>query len=179
MRHNSRGTKQEDDRVGWIDKWSLVFSTSEWILCVGHPLDWMHTKSPLSPSIILVVLSWSDAIWRLYLSSLTLFLCPVKFLTSLSPLPLSLTPSQSLCLNSAHFSFASLAQTLRYTYRQCPACPPATALSGPDLCVSVWVLPVGTPYLPLPPTLMSASLFLFLTCLSSVQSALLGLRSIQ
>lgn len=65
----------------------------------------------------------------------------------------------------------------RHTH--CPACPPAIELSGPDLCMCVLVcpcaLPVGMTCLLLSPSFF----FFFVTCLCSVQAALLGLRSIQ
>lgn len=95
------------------------------VYCNGHPLDPMCTKSLLPRSIILALLSWSAAIWRFYLSSLTLFLCRVKFplLSSLPPFFL-LIPLSQLC--------PPLFEHTRM-YSLCPACLPAADLSWPDL----------------------------------------------
>lgn len=72
----------------WICKPSTP-SRMDTVCSNGHPLDRMRAKSLLPQSIISAVLSWRDAIWRLYLSPLTLLHCPVQFLTSLSRLSLS------------------------------------------------------------------------------------------
>lgn len=50
------------------------------------PLDQMCSKSPLPRSISSALVSWSDAIWPLFLSPRTLLRCPSKFLTFF-PLP--------------------------------------------------------------------------------------------
>lgn len=105
-----------------------------------RPLDQMCSKSPLPRSISSALVSWSDAIWPLFLSPRTLFRCPSKFLTFLPSLshlpPLFIRYSDTLSrarLFSVSF-FCLNAQM--YKDSHFPACPPATNFSGPDLCMS-------------------------------------------
>lgn len=74
------------------------------------------TKSPLPRSVILGLLSWSDAIWRLHLSSLTPLLHSVKCLTSSSV-------SGFFCLHST-FPHHYLLPSSVYSY-----CLPSARLS--------------------------------------------------
>lgn len=105
-----------------------------------RPLDQMCSKSPLPRSISSALVSWSDAIWPLFLSPRTLFRCPSKFLTflpSLSHLPPLLIRYSDTLSRARLFSgsfFCLNAQM--YKNSHFPACPPATNFSGPDLCMS-------------------------------------------
>lgn len=158
------------------------------VCCNGHPVDRMHTKSPLPRSIISVLVSWSDAIWRLYLSPLTLLLCPVKFLTSLSslssvhslPLLSPLPPffvSISIPLSQLSHHFLESTHTLP-SLPSCHRYFRARFVHERECCQ--WARHLSSF---LPPSSSCSHvcvyfLFLFLTCLSSVLAALLGLRSI-